>query len=40
MLQRIVDGVYLGSVKQSSVILKLRGNDTTFLAMRTTEIHE
>ena len=40
MRQRIVDGMYLRSVRQSPVILKLKDNGTTFLAMRTPEIHE
>ena len=40
MGQRVVDGVYLKSARQSSVILKSKSYGTTFLAMRTTEIHE
>ena len=40
MRQRIVDGVYLRSVRQSPAILELKGNGSTFLAMRTTEIQE
>ena len=40
MHQHIVDGVCLRLVRQSSVILKLKGNCTTFLAMQTTEMHE
>ena len=31
MRRRIVDGVYLSSVWQSPVILKLMGNGSTFL---------
>ena len=40
MRQHIVDGVYLRLIRQSPVILKLKGNGATFLTMRTSEIHE
>ena len=36
----IFDGVYLRSVRQSLVILNLKGNGSSFLALQTTGIYE
>ena len=35
-----VDDVYLRSVRQSPVILNLKGNGFSFLTVRTTGIHQ
>ena len=36
----IVDSVYLRLVRQSQVILKLKNNGSTILAVKNTRIHE